>query len=143
MSWRRRDGRGTFRSMRPLLVATALALCFGGCGGSDTKLKVTGIDPEKGDAAGGTYVKIYGNAFTTPDARGAKIYFGSRKGTVVRFASDRELVVEAPSGTPNQTVDVLVIFEPGGELKIPKAFTFVEKTAPNIDVPKPAPGEKK
>ena len=34
-----------------------------------------------------------------------------------------------------ETVDVLIIFEPGGELKIPKAFTFVEKnnTAPSVN----------
>jgi hypothetical protein len=45
----------------------------------------------------------------------------------VRFASDSELIVEAPGGKPNENVDVLIIFEPGGELKIPHGFTFVEK----------------
>src|SRR5437588_6352388 len=97
------------------------------CGSSDNKLKVTGIEPEKGDVEGGTYVKIYGNRFIADGARNAKVYFGKRQGTVVRFASDSELVVEAPGGAPNETVDVLIIFEPGGELKIAKGFTFVEK----------------
>jgi len=61
--------------------------------------------------------------------------FGSRQGTVVRFASDSELIVEAPGGKPNETVDVLIIFEPGGELKIPKGFTFIDKkeTGPTMD----------
>jgi hypothetical protein len=97
------------------------------CGSSDTKLKVTGIEPEKGDVEGGTYVRIKGNRFIADGARNAKVYFGSRQGTVVRFASDSELIVEAPGGKPNENVDVLIIFEPGGELKIPKGFTFVEK----------------
>ena len=97
------------------------------CGNSDTKLKVTGLDPEQGDVEGGTYVRIYGNRFIADGARNAKVYFGSRQGTVIRFASDSELVVEAPGGKPNEVVDVLIIFEPGGELKISKGFTFVEK----------------
>jgi len=107
----------------PLLLAVVLAAC----GSSDTKLKVTGIEPEKGDVEGGTYVRIKGNRFIADGARNAKVYFGSRQGTVVRFASDSELIVEAPGGKPNENVDVLIIFEPGGELKIPKGFTFVEK----------------
>lgn len=116
----------------PLLL---LLVGIAACGSSDTKLKVTGIEPEKGDVEGGTYVRIKGNRFIADGARNAKVYFGSRQGTVVRFASDAELIVEAPGGKPNETVDVLIIFEPGGELKIPKGFTFVEKTttAPSVD----------
>jgi hypothetical protein len=118
---------------RLLLLIGFAAVC--GCGSTDTKLKVTGIEPEKGDVEGGTYVRIKGNRFIADGARNAKVYFGSRQGTVVRFASDSELIVEAPGGKPNETVDVLIIFEPGGELKIPKGFTFVEKTttAPSVD----------
>jgi hypothetical protein len=37
------------------------------------------------------------------------------------------MIVEAPGGKPNEKVDVLVIFAPGGQLKIPNGFTFVEK----------------
>jgi hypothetical protein len=115
-----------------LLVVLAL---FAACGNNDTKLKVTGIEPEKGDAEGGTYVRIKGNRFIADGARNAKVYFGSRQGTVVRFASDSELIVEAPGGKSGDTVDVLIIFEPGGELKIPKGFTFVEKNGqmPSVD----------
>ena len=102
-------------------------MALAACGSSDTKLKVTGIEPEKGDVDGGTYVRIKGNRFIADGARNAKVFFGSRQGTVVRFASDSELIVEAPGGKPNEQVDVLIIFEPGGELKINKGFTFVEK----------------
>jgi len=116
------------------LVVFMLALALAACGSEDTKLKVTGIEPEKGDVNGGTYVRIKGNRFIADGARNAKVYFGSRQGTVVRFASDSELIVEAPGGKPNETVDVLIIFEPGGELKISKGFTFVEKQETNMDV---------
>src|SRR3954466_9298200 len=124
------------RTVTPYLTLLALVLSFAAaCGWSDTKLKVTGIEPERGDVEGGTYVRIKGNRFIADGARNAKVYFGSRQGTVVRFASDSELIVEAPGGKPNETVDGLIIFEPGGELKIPKGFTFVEKTTtgPSVD----------
>ena len=115
----------------PLLL---LLIGLAACGSEDKKLKVTGIEPERGDVEGGTYVRIKGNRFIADGARNAKVYFGSRQGTVVRFASDSELIVEAPGGKPNEKVDVLIIFEPGGELKIPGAFTFVEKdnTTPSV-----------
>ena len=112
----------------PILSIFALMVALAACGSSDTKLKVTGIEPEKGDIEGGTFVRIKGNRFIADGARNAKVYFGSRQGTVVRFASDSELIVEAPGGKPNEQVDVLIIFEPGGELRIPHGFTFVEKT---------------
>jgi hypothetical protein len=119
----------------PHLTLLALVLSFAAaCGSSDTKLKITGIEPDKGDVEGGTFVRLKGNRFIADGARNAKVYFGSRQGTVVRFASDSELIVEAPGGKPNETVDVLIIFEPGGELKIPKAFTFVEKGDSNMHV---------
>lgn len=112
------------------------------CGESDTKLKVTGIEPEKGDVDGGTYVRIKGNRFINDGPRNAKVYFGSRQGTVVRFASDNELIVEAPGGKPNEKVDVLIVFDPGGQLRIKDGFQFVEKndTAPSVqdlDISKP------
>ena len=90
-------------------------------------LSVTGVDPPKGDAAGGTYVKISGTNFIADGARNVKVYFGKKQGTVIRFASDTELIVEAPGGKAKEVVDVLVIFDPGGEMKLPKAFTYVKK----------------
>ena len=89
-------------------------------------LRVTGIDPPRGDTAGGTYVVISGERFLLDGPRSAKVYFGSRQGTVVRFASDTQLIVQAPGGKPNERVDVLLVFDPGGQLKLPGAFTFVD-----------------
>jgi hypothetical protein len=112
---------------RRLVLPALLLLAIGACGDKDPKLKVTGIEPEKGDVEGGTYVRIKGNRFIDDGPRNVKVYFGSRQGTVVRFASDSELIVEAPGGKPNEKVDVLIIFDPGGQLKIKDGFTFVEK----------------
>jgi hypothetical protein len=91
------------------------------------KLSVKAIDPKQGDVDGGTYVKITGSDFLDDGPRNAKVYFGSHQGTVVRFASDSEMIVEAPGGNAGSAVDVLVIFEPGGERKLPHAFTFIDK----------------
>jgi len=112
---------------RLVLPLVLLSLASAGCGEKDTKLKVTGIEPERGDVEGGIYVRIKGNRFIADGPRMTKVYFGSRQGTVVRFASDSELIVEAPGGKPNEKVDVLIIFDPGGQLKIKDGFTFVEK----------------
>jgi IPT/TIG domain len=90
-------------------------------------LRVTSIEPAKGDVEGGTYVVIKGERFLKDGPRSAKVYFGARQGAVVRFQSDGELIVEAPGGKPEETVDVLVVFEPGGQMTLAKAFTFVEK----------------
>ena len=106
-----------------LLILVAL---FAACGNTDTKLKVTGLDRDNGDVEGGTYVRVYGENFLNP-TRSAKVWFGHRQGTVIRFASDTELIVEAPGGAPNETVDVLITFEPGGEKVLKNGFTFKEK----------------
>jgi hypothetical protein len=117
------------------VLPLALILAAPACGEKDTKLKVTDIIPAKGDVEGGSYVRIMGNRFIADGPRTTKVYFGSRQGTVVRFASDNELIVEAPGGKPNETVDVLIIFDPGGQLKIKDGFTFVEKNteAPSVN----------
>ena len=114
-----------------LFVGSGFAL--GACGSKDTTLEVTGLDRNEGDAAGGTYVRIYGNGFITP-VRSAKVYFGSARSAPPRFASDSEMVVEAPGGKPGETVDVLIIFEPGGEKKLTHAFTFKEKNNGGMSV---------
>jgi len=94
------------------------------------KLRVTELSPHLGDVAGGTYVVIKGDGFIKDGPRFVKVYFGAAQGTVVRFQSDHELIVQAPGGTLDQVVDVLVIFDPGGEYRLPKTFTFVDKSAP-------------
>jgi hypothetical protein len=93
-------------------------------------LDVTAVLPSHGDPDGGTYVLVKGRHFLADGARNTQVYFGSRAGEVVRFASDSELIVQAPGGTPGEVVDVLVVFDPGGERKLARAFTFADKSAP-------------
>jgi hypothetical protein len=75
-------------------------------------------------------VRIIGTDFMVDGPRNVKVYFGTHQGTIVRFAADTEVIAQAPSGKVGDKVDVLVIFEPGGEIKLPKAFTFVGKSKP-------------
>jgi IPT/TIG domain len=130
-------------TVRPLLLGLVLGsiVALAGCK-EDTKLRVNGVEPETGDAEGGSYVRIFGNRFIADGARNAKVYFGSHLGTVVRFASDSELIVQSPGGKPGDIVDITVQFEPGGEIKIQKeayenkkGFQFVEKKyrQPGVD----------
>ena len=134
---------GTFPPMfrRSLLLfhpaALVLLLGFVGsaCGSENPKLMVTGIDPDHGDAEGGSYVRIRGNRFTADGPRSVKVYFGGRQGMVSRFESDSVLIVEAPGGKPEEVVDVLIVFDPGGQLKIPGGFRYFEHNhqAPTVD----------
>jgi IPT/TIG domain len=114
----------TARPFGALLLASSLWLAA--CGSNDGKLKVTNLTPSSGDAMGGQILAITGQGFMKT-TRTAKVYFGDQPGNVIRFKSDSEMIVEAPGGKPDQTVDVLVVFEPGGEITIPKAYTFREK----------------
>jgi len=98
------------------------------------KLAINGIDPVAGDTTGGTLIRILGSGFTSDGPRAAKVFFGTKPGMIVRFASDGELLVKSPAGKAGDVVDVSVVFEPGGELKIPKdfyenkkGFAFAEK----------------
>ncbi|HLL21203.1 MAG TPA: IPT/TIG domain-containing protein [Kofleriaceae bacterium] len=130
------------------MLARALPLVVGlgfvfGCGETDRTLKVTGLEPVKGDIEGGTYVVIKGNRFMKDGPRNAKVYFGSRQGSVVRFQSDSELIVQAPGGKPDETVDVLVVFDPGGQLTIKEAFKFVDKSDAGMSIDELAPGKDK
>jgi hypothetical protein len=117
----------SWRLLSLLLVCLGLAAA---CGETDRTLKVTGLEPETGDINGDSYLIIKGNGFMA-EPRKAEVFFGKqgkyRKGTVVRFANDKQLVVRTPGGSSGEVVDVLVVLEPGGQLLIPNAFTYVEK----------------
>jgi hypothetical protein len=116
-----------------LLLLGCLALAAAACGETDRTLKVTGIEPDRGDVNGDQYVIIKGNRFVADGPRKADVYFGKasayRKATVVRFASDKQLIVRSPGGKAGEVADVLVVFEPGGQLLIPNAYTYIEKSS--------------
>jgi IPT/TIG domain-containing protein len=139
-------GLGTFPVMRfPAVVLLGLlgSLCFGAaCGNDNPKLLVTGIEPAKG--TDGSYVRIHGNRFTADGPRSVKVYFGGQPAQVDRFESDSELIVTAPGGKVGDVVDVLIVFDPGGKLTLPKAFRFVEKTeGPSVNDLSTSPGRPK
>jgi len=139
---------GTFpsMSMRPSLWFSAgLIVLAAACGSENPKLLVTGIEPDKGDIGGDTYVRIHGNRFTADGPRSVKVYFGGQPAQIDRFASDSELIVTAPGGAKvNDVVDVLIVFDPGGKLTLPKAFRYVEKTeGPSVNDLNTNPSRKK
>ena len=112
----------------PFRFPAAVLLCLLGlaaCGGENPKLLVTGIEPEKG--TDGSYVRIHGNRFTADGPRSVRVYFGGQLAQVDRFESDGELIVTAPGGKVGDVVDVLIVFDPGGKLTLPRAFRYVEK----------------
>lgn len=88
-------------------------------------LVVTAVSPEHGEPEGGTYVVIKGRGFTQV-VRTAKVKFGTRDATVIRFASDTELIVQAPAGTAGDSVEVAVEFAPGGTLRLADGFRYRE-----------------
>jgi hypothetical protein len=118
--------------MRPLLILWLLAFLAVACDSNDGKLKVTGLEPRSGDALGNQYVIVHGQNFQKTN-RSAKIYFGDQSGQVIKFQGDDEMVVVAPGGKAGETVDVLIKFDPGGEIMIPKAYTFIEKKDVGVD----------
>jgi len=119
----------------PLLLAlfvVGLAVGLAGCKSNDGRLLVTAVEPREGDAAGGSYVAIKGQNFKNI-TRNAKVYFGDRQGNVTRI-SDDEIIVQAPGGRPGEVVDILVVFEPGGELPpLKNAFKFVEHQEAGVE----------
>jgi hypothetical protein len=113
-------------------VSTALlplVLLFGlaACEDDDPKLRISKLNPVEGDTEGGTFVRIQGNRFLKDGPRNAKVYFGSRQALIIRWQSDTELIVQTPPGKPEEQVDVLVIFDPGGQLTLKKAFKYIER----------------
>ena len=102
-----------------------------GCGSDSDKLRVTGLDPRTGDSNGGTRLAVRGSNFQKT-TRTARIYFGDQQGSVLRFVDNSTLLVEAPGGKAGESVDVLVVFEPGGEITIPHGFTFIDRSPVHV-----------
>lgn len=108
------------------VAAFGVASCGGKSGGASSpgaKLRVTALDPATGSPDGGQPITIKGEGFMS-ESRAITVYFGDSQAQVIDVPSDHEVKIEAPAGPAGQAVDVLIAFEPGGEIKLPHAFTF-------------------
>lgn len=117
------------RSSLACVFAITATLGVAGCGGkgggasepSGGKLLVTSIEPTS--AAGGVPLHVHGSGFMS-ESRAIQVYIGDQPANVLSVDSDSDLQVEVPPGEAGQTVDVKLVFEPGGEIKLARAFTF-------------------
>jgi IPT/TIG domain len=126
---------------RRAVVFVALVLgaaAIAGCS-KDHKLKVTDLDPQEGDFTGGSSVHFTGTGFLQEDGspRQVKVYFGLPdhlvQGTVIRTEGDTNLYVLAPGGPKGKAVDILLRFDPGGELTIHNKFKYVEVSQAGVE----------
>ncbi|MBA3501464.1 MAG: IPT/TIG domain-containing protein, partial [Deltaproteobacteria bacterium] len=99
------------------------------------KVRVSSSYPSSGELTGGTFVTIRGVNFTSTP-RTAKVTFGTKEATTVRFVSDNEMLVEVPPAEVEGFVDVRVQFDPGGLAIVPYGFTY---RAPLKPIKKPKP----
>jgi len=110
--------------MRVLALFAFVALVLGGCK-EDKKLKVTGLDPTTGSLEGGDVITFSGNRFTADGARNVKVFFAGKPADFLEWDGDDQLKVRAPAGDKDgDKVDVLLVFEPGGEITLHQAYTY-------------------
>lgn len=114
------------RSLRFAAVLFASAvLCLGvGCS-EDTTLKITSLSRSKG--APGETLNIYGSGFQSGGRKDVRVFFGAKKANVLGFKGNGQMTVKIPGGIDfGKTVDIKVVFEPGGQLTYEKAFTYAQ-----------------
>lgn len=114
-----------------LLASVALAIGLAwGCGGEEG-LTVKRLSRNQGKA--GDSITIHGTGFQAGGTRAVRVYFGNRKAPVIGFNGDSEIKVEVPGGHDyGTTVDIELVFEPGGSITYPKAFKYAD--IPRLEV---------
>jgi hypothetical protein len=119
------------RTTIALATVFGVSLALAGCGGKSgaasepagAKLAVTSIEPASAAPATVPLV-VHGSGFLA-ESRSVPVYLGATPANVLSIDSDTELLVEVPTGAPGEPVDVKIVFEPGGEITLPHAFTFM------------------
>ena len=91
-------------------------------------LKIKRIEPKEGAFGGGDPVTIYGSGFQEGGAKSVDVYFGKKKAKVRGFEGSEKLLVEAPGGTVNTAVDVILIFGDSRKLEIKDAYKYIDST---------------
>lgn len=127
----RHRARGLAPSLA-ILLALAFALAASAGCRSSAALEVHRISKDQG-VPGDTLI-IFGSGFQATATRRVTVYFGGKKAKVKQFAGDEEIYVEVPGGNEmGQTVDIELIFEPGGSKKLAKAFKYTEISRLEVD----------
>jgi hypothetical protein len=120
------------RTSFALALAFTATLGLAGCGGKGgganepggAKLAVTSIEPASAAPASVPLV-VHGTGFLA-ESRSVQVYLGETPANVLSIDSDTELQVEVPAAEAGAApVDVKLVFEPGGEIVLPAAFTFM------------------
>lgn len=123
--------RTTLGLIVALSASVAVASCGGQSGGASepagAKLAVTSIEPATAAPATVPLV-VHGSGFLA-ESRSVQVYLGETPANVLSIDSDTELQVEVPAGAAGAPVDVKLVFEPGGEITLPHAFTFIASEA--------------
>ena len=102
------------------------AILFLGVGCSDDgKLKVNRLSRDVGSS--GDTINIYGSGFQSGGRKDVRVFFGTKKADVLGFKGDTQMTVKVPGGVDfGKTVDIKLVFEPGGQLSMPHAFTYAK-----------------
>jgi hypothetical protein len=124
------------RTTFALAVASALSATLGvaACGGKGASeptggtLAVTSVEPTSAAPASGVPIVIHGSGFMA-ESRAIQVYIGDAPANVLSVDSDSDLQVEVPAGEAGKTVDIKVVFDPGGEIRLAHAFTFAAASA--------------
>jgi len=109
------------------LAVMVLACLVCGC---EEEFGVRKVSPPMGVLAGGEPIEILGSGFKRD--MGITVYFGTTKTDTVAINGPEKLTVMSPSAEAVGKVDILIITDGGIELRLPGAFTYVEKS--NMDI---------
>lgn len=126
------------------LMCAVMAACGGKSGGSQSpggahSVQVIEIEPRTGSPDGGDAITIKGEGFMT-ESRTVTVFFGDAQAQVIDIPSDTEVKIQAPPGAAGTSVDVIITFDPGGEIKLPHGYTFAGTAAPAVAAPEPTAG---
>jgi hypothetical protein len=115
-----------------LIALLGMALAAGAGCEEETKLQVKGLSRTSGIP--GDVLTINGTGFQSKGAKDVRVYFEGRKAKVLRIQGNDEIKIEVPGGIDmGSTVDIKMVFEPGGEITLDKAFKYVEPSRSTVD----------
>ena len=120
---------------RGLLIVALLGMVVlglgSGCSDEDA-LTITKLSRSKG--VEGDTLTIYGTGFQKGGSRNVRVFFGDTKAHVLGFKGNEQLSVKIPGGIePGTTVDIKIVFEPGGVHTYKNAFTYVKPERSTVD----------